>query len=78
MIMTNLEQLIKWRFEDAKELQKRKDIYEANDDELKKGTAVKTEIALAAHAAIKADIERRKVSYYKLEEEIERIEGLAD
>jgi hypothetical protein len=78
MIMTNLEQLIKWRFEDAKELQKREEIYEANDKELKNGKAVKTEVALAAHEAIKADIERRKVAYYKLEEEIERIEGLAD
>jgi hypothetical protein len=74
--MTYLEQLKNLLLEDAKELQKRKDIYEANDDELKKGTAVKTEIALAAHAAIKADIDRRKVAYYELEEEIERIEGL--
>lgn len=76
--MTNLEQLIEWRFEDAKELSKREEIYEANDKELKNGKAVKTDIALSVHAVMKADIESRKETYYKLEEEIERIEGLED
>jgi hypothetical protein len=76
MIMTNLEQLIEWRFEDAKELSKREEIYEANDKELKNGTAVKTDIASAVHAVMKADIESRKEAYYKLEEEINRIEDL--
>lgn len=74
--MTNLEQLKHWLFEDAKELQIREDIYEANEKELNRGTAVKTDIALAIHAAVKDEIERRKESYYRLEKEIERIEEL--
>jgi hypothetical protein len=68
----------KMAFEDAKELQIREDIYDANDEELKRGTAVKTEIALASHAAAKAEVGRRKDNYYKLEKEIDRIESMTE
>lgn len=71
-----LEQLEEWLFRDARELAKREEIYESNDRELKEGTAVVTEIALASHAAARAEIERRRNNYYELEAEIERIKGM--
>lgn len=75
---TYLNELKDWLFRDAKELAENEDIYAQNDKLFKKGAAVVTESAMVTHAAAKAEIERRRDNYYKLETEIERIESMLE
>lgn len=51
-------------------------IYQENQEGLEDGTAVKTEMAFQKHKEIKELIEKRKESYYKIEEEILKIKEL--
>ncbi len=51
-------------------------IYQENQEGFEDGTAVNTDMAVQKHKEIKELIEKRKESYYKIEEEISKIKQL--